>query len=127
MLQHLPSSETVRTLFPLSYPLTSLSVSGIYVEFPFGGILLDCGEGTLGQMYRLFGSDVAKVSKSCSLVRRFLCSSVLQKILNLKIVFLTHHHADHFCGVTRVLSYKKQVQFILLRLFMTSLFTLYPY
>lgn len=44
----------------LNFSFASL-VSSIFVEVPAGGILLDCGEGSLGQMYRLFGNDLDKV------------------------------------------------------------------
>lgn len=42
-----------------------------------GSILLDCGEGTYGQLYRHYGKYVDRV------------------LLQLKCVFISHIHADH--------------------------------
>lgn len=51
-----------------------------------GGILLDCGEGTLGQLRRRFGYDGLK--------------SVYEQ---LKMIFISHMHADHHLGLQAVL------------------------
>ena len=40
--------------------------------------LMDCGEGTYGQLYRHYGSE--------------LC---LKTLRSLKVVFISHLHADH--------------------------------
>ncbi|XP_072098212.1 zinc phosphodiesterase ELAC protein 2 [Mobula birostris] len=48
-------------------------------------ILLDCGEGTFGQLCRHYGNDVDRV----------LC--------NLSIIFVSHMHADHHTGLINVL------------------------
>ena len=42
-----------------------------------GSILLDCGEGTYGQLFRHYGRYVDRV------------------LLQLKCVFISHIHADH--------------------------------
>lgn len=42
-----------------------------------GSILLDCGEGTYGQLFRHYGRYVDRV------------------LLRLKCVFISHIHADH--------------------------------
>ena len=64
--------------------------SGILVELPHSvsedvqksWILLDCGEGTLGSMHRIFGESATK-----------------EIVKNLKMVWISHHHADHMLGV----------------------------
>jgi len=69
-------------------------VSATIVEVPnFGNILLDAGEGTLGQMYRRYGSE--------------LWSKVLSKT---KIMVISHMHADHHIGLRRVLEERLEVR-----------------
>ncbi|XP_032236963.2 zinc phosphodiesterase ELAC protein 2 [Nematostella vectensis] len=48
-------------------------------------VLLDCGEGTLGQLYRHYGN------KADDVIRRISC------------VFISHMHADHHLGLLSVL------------------------
>lgn len=55
-------------------------------------VLLDCGEGTLGQMKRFFG------------IQR--TDEILQ---NLKIIFVSHQHADHHLGLFNILKEKINV------------------
>ncbi|KAG8784449.1 hypothetical protein FRC15_003245 [Serendipita sp. 397] len=62
------------------------NVSGALVQIPgFGNILLDCGEGTYGQLRRHFGPQI---------------DTVLREI---KLVFLSHIHADHHLGISQLL------------------------
>jgi len=63
------------------------NVSAILVDIPqFGSLLLDVGEGTFGQLVRLFG---------------FNNTNTL--LMNLKCVFISHIHADHHLGLIRIL------------------------
>lgn len=63
------------------------NVSSLMIDmFERGGVMMDCGEGTWGQMVRLFGLEKA---------RRVLC--------DLKIIFISHMHADHHLGLLTVL------------------------
>lgn len=77
--------------------LTSISspssVSATHLDVPgYGGILLDCGEGTLGQLARSVGL------------------AELDKVLaDLKVVFISHMHADHHSGIIRLLAKRRQV------------------
>lgn len=48
-------------------------------------ILVDCGEGTYGQLWRQFGDSTAA------------------KIGALRCIWISHNHADHQCGLVRVL------------------------
>lgn len=71
-----------------SYP----SVSSLLLHFPDSkGILLDCGEGTLGQLYRQFGVDTPSVLR------------------NIHCVFISHIHADHHMGLSKLLSKRRKV------------------
>ncbi|CAH3015232.1 unnamed protein product [Porites evermanni] len=50
-----------------------------------GSILLDCGEGTYGQLFRHYGKCVDRV------------------LSQVKCVFISHIHADHHLGLIRIL------------------------
>ncbi len=65
------------------------NVTSIYVNrFAKGGMLLDCGEGTLGQLTRRFG---------LTRVQEVVCS--------LACVWVSHIHADHHAGLPRCMSH----------------------
>ncbi|KZV87031.1 hypothetical protein EXIGLDRAFT_840328 [Exidia glandulosa HHB12029] len=61
------------------------------VEIPnFGNVLLDCGEGSYGQLIRRYGHDqMAGVLRS------------------LRVVFISHNHGDHHIGLSRILSKRR--------------------
>lgn len=68
--------------------------SSIYIELDAGrnvpgnrvpAVLLDCGEGTFGQLWRQFGQGTST------------------RIANLQFIWISHHHADHQCGLVRIL------------------------
>jgi ribonuclease Z len=61
------------------------NVSSTLIHVSLGNILLDCGEGTLGQLFRVFGP---------------LLTEELRKI---KVIFISHLHADHHLGTIGVL------------------------
>jgi ribonuclease Z len=54
------------------------------------GILLDAGEGSYGQLYRRFGSRLDEVVK------------------NLKLVWISHIHADHHLGLIKFLTKRQE-------------------
>lgn len=65
-----------------SVPSKYRNVSGTLIRVPgIGNYLLDCGEGTLGQIRRLFGAEEA--------------ADVLR---NLRCIVISHPHADHHIG-----------------------------
>ncbi|KAI0826548.1 hypothetical protein BC628DRAFT_239357 [Trametes gibbosa] len=73
-------------------PTRSRNVSGTLIQIPGrGSILLDCGEGTWGQLARSFGNDPARTVGVWSVLR------------DLKCIFLSHMHGDHHMGVSKVL------------------------
>ena len=60
------------------------NVTGIYLDFfDKGGMLVDCGEGTYGQLKRKYGAQADEV------IRR------------LRLVWISHIHADHHAGLSR--------------------------
>jgi ribonuclease Z len=58
------------------------NVSSTLIQLSLGNVLLDCGEGTLGQLFRVFGP---------------LLTEELRKI---KVIFISHLHADHHLGIS---------------------------
>ncbi|ORX39176.1 hypothetical protein BD324DRAFT_618739 [Kockovaella imperatae] len=68
------------------------NVSATHLDIPdVGGILLDAGEGTTGQLYRRFGTELATVYE------------------NLKAIFISHMHGDHHLGIQSVLRERFQL------------------
>ena len=64
------------------------NVSGILLQSSRdGNLLLDCGEGTLCQLYQRFG-----VKHTEEVLRR------------LRLIFISHQHPDHYAGVPTILS-----------------------
>uniref|UniRef100_A0A7C9A5Q2 ribonuclease Z n=1 Tax=Opuntia streptacantha TaxID=393608 RepID=A0A7C9A5Q2_OPUST len=66
------------------------NVSSIYINlFSRGGLLFDCGEGTLGQLKRRFGIEGAD-----------------NVVKSLRCIWISHIHADHHSGLARILSFR---------------------
>jgi ribonuclease Z len=62
------------------------NVSATLVRVPgYGNYILDCGENTLGQMKRVFGAELPQVLK------------------DLKLIWISHLHADHHLGTASVI------------------------
>ncbi|KAI9726495.1 MAG: hypothetical protein M1828_001317 [Chrysothrix sp. TS-e1954] len=70
-----------------SHPSPHRNVSGSLVRVPnCGTYLLDCGEGTLGTLIRMYGEDGIK--------------PILR---DLKMIWISHMHADHHLGLVSVI------------------------
>lgn len=70
-----------------SHPSTHRNVSGTLVRVPgSGSYLLDAGEGTLGTLQRLFAPDDLKLM-----------------FQDLKMIWISHLHADHHLGTASVI------------------------
>lgn len=68
------------------------NVTGMYLHmFDRGGMMVDCGEGSLGQLRRRFG---------------VACDDI---VANLQAVWISHIHADHHVGLPRLLNARKQL------------------
>lgn len=72
-------------------PCKHRNVTGIYIEMTNNnGMLLDCGEGTIGQLIRSWKSKKRMDISSC--------------LINIKAAWISHPHADHHLGLIRLLS-----------------------
>lgn len=78
---------------------SSPPVSGTIIQIPnHGSILLDCGEGTWGQMVRHFGPDAFSNQGGVNDVLR-----------DLKCIFVSHIHGDHHMGLAKILARRRAV------------------
>jgi ribonuclease Z len=69
------------------------NVSGILVQMPGrGGCILDCGEGTLGQLRRRYGAAGADAL-----------------LASLRLIWISHIHADHHVGIISLLAARRRV------------------
>ncbi|CAN8269243.1 unnamed protein product [Cochlearia groenlandica] len=76
-----------------SQPSKYRNVTAIYIDlFSKGSILLDCGEGTLGQLKRRYGLEGAD-----------------EAVRNLKCIWISHIHADHHTGLARILARRREL------------------
>lgn len=55
-------------------------------------ILLDCGEGTCGQIYRYYGTQANNI------------------FANIRAVFISHLHVDHYTGCCELIRIRKKLQ-----------------
>ncbi|XP_016969832.2 ribonuclease Z, mitochondrial [Drosophila rhopaloa] len=75
-------------------PNKTRNVSSILIKTAIDAyVLLDCGEGTYGQIVRLYGSDQGK--------------HVLRQ---LKAIYVSHLHADHHIGLIGLLRDRRQLE-----------------
>ncbi|GLT53339.1 hypothetical protein SLA2020_266170 [Shorea laevis] len=76
-----------------SQPSKYRNVSSIYINlFSKGGLLLDCGEGTLGQLKRRYGVEGADYA-----------------VKGLRCIWISHIHADHHTGLARILALRRDL------------------
>ncbi|KAJ1982004.1 hypothetical protein H4R34_001865 [Dimargaris verticillata] len=83
-----------------SCPSKYRNVSANLLTIPHRGhALLDVGEGTLGQLYRLLGEE----QKDSGHHHPLLQTSVDQCIRDLHFIYVSHMHADHHLGLVGIL------------------------
>ncbi|KAK8178026.1 ribonuclease Z mitochondrial precursor [Phyllosticta citrichinensis] len=85
------NAEPIELLIPLgtgsAMPSLYRNVSATLVRVPgYGSYLLDCGEGTFGQLQRAF--EPAKL---------------IEIFKDLRMIYLSHPHADHILGIIPVI------------------------
>lgn len=82
-------------------PCKHRNVTGIFVGMnDDNGMLLDIGEGTVGQLIRSWRSTYSGDDK-CAYIRR--------SILGIKAAWISHPHADHHLGIVRLLSQRNSI------------------
>ena len=70
-----------------SMPAKYRNVSGLFLDQKTrGGVILDCGEGSFGQLCRLYGAETARA-----------------KVRDLRCAWISHIHADHHVGLPTIL------------------------
>ncbi|XP_010545682.1 PREDICTED: zinc phosphodiesterase ELAC protein 2 [Tarenaya hassleriana] len=76
-----------------SQPSKYRNVSAVYINlFSRGSLLLDCGEGTLGQLKRRYGLEGAD-----------------EAVRNMRCIWISHIHADHHAGLARILALRREL------------------
>ncbi|KAJ9568342.1 hypothetical protein OSB04_004308 [Centaurea solstitialis] len=76
-----------------SQPSKYRNVSSVFINlFSKGSLLLDCGEGTLGQLKRRYGIQGAD-----------------DAVKDLKFIWISHIHADHHTGLARILALRRDL------------------
>ena len=70
-----------------SAPAKYRNVSGLFLDQKTrGGLIVDCGEGSFGQLCRLYGAETARA-----------------KVRDLRCAWISHIHADHHVGLPTIL------------------------
>ncbi|KAK8201713.1 hypothetical protein IWZ01DRAFT_505018 [Phyllosticta capitalensis] len=81
-----PEAEVIPLGTGSALPSLYRNVSATLIRVPgYGSYLLDCGEGTLGQLQRAFSP-----------------SEFLEVMDELRLIYLSHSHADHILGTISV-------------------------
>jgi ribonuclease Z len=82
-----PEAEIITLGTGSALPSKYRNVSSTLVRVPgWGSLLFDCGENTLGQLKRVFSREELK-----------------QVLEELKLIFISHMHADHHLGTASVI------------------------
>ncbi|KAF4591050.1 hypothetical protein EYR40_009650 [Pleurotus pulmonarius] len=84
-------------------PTKYRNVSSTLIQIPkWGSILLDAGEGSWGQLVRLFGApNPEHVGQDVKNVETLL--------RDLRCIFVSHIHGDHHMGVAKILAKRRQL------------------
>ncbi len=91
------SGELIFTGTGSAIPCKHRNVTGMYLQMKNGnGILLDVGEGTIGQLIRVWKSNIPHDDDQDNYIRK--------QLLGIKALWISHPHADHHLGIVRFLS-----------------------
>ena len=89
-----PSEPSIFFLGTISMkPTQYRSASAIYVFIKGLGIMMDCAEGSYGQIYDHF-QTLDKINNA---------------ILKLRVIFITHIHGDHQLGIVKIMSEREKL------------------
>jgi ribonuclease BN (tRNA processing enzyme) len=72
-------------------------------------MLLDVGEGTMGQIWRMYGTAIATAANSSRTGTNASDTSAAAVLAGLRAIWISHPHADHYLGLPRVLSERQKV------------------
>jgi ribonuclease Z len=93
------NGELIFTGTGSAVPCKHRNVTGMYLRMQNGnGMLLDVGEGTVGQLLQSWRSTLSPTTTLIDEYRR--------QIKGIKAVWISHPHADHHLGLLRLLSEK---------------------
>ena len=99
--------ELVFTGTGSALPCKHRNVTGMYLQFKNGnGMLLDVGEGTVGQLLRSWESTAPENIQGNNVsIRNYF----REKICSIKAIWVSHPHADHHLGVLRFLTERTRI------------------
>lgn len=92
-------------------PGKTRNTSGILINFNHPkkfSVILDCGEDTYGQLIRLFGNSKAE-----------------EILMQLKLIYISHHHADHHIGLRDILHQRAKLTSDVVNLIMPASMNLF--
>ena len=89
-----PSISVVMLGTAAAAPTKTRNCSSIFVDLPDGGVLLDCGEGTFGQLVMYCGDE----NKAKNIVQ------------NIRMIWISHHHLDHHVGLWRLIEIRNALK-----------------
>jgi hypothetical protein len=82
--------------------------SGIYLHlFERGGLIMDCGSGTYGQV--MFLNFVPCFTYTLLQLFRRFGTEIAELMANLKCIWISHKHGDHHAGLIMLLEKRQQV------------------
>jgi len=93
-------------------PCKYRNVTGIFLKMPLGSMLMDCGEGSWGQLLKVAGErreqlfqPTANAAGDYAEAEKEIDREPVEVLLSrsIKLVWISHPHADHHLGLTRLL------------------------
>ncbi|KAI0076534.1 hypothetical protein K474DRAFT_1644863 [Panus rudis PR-1116 ss-1] len=95
-------------------PTKYRNMSATLIQIPkWGNILLDAGEGTWGQLTRMFGLSNSYQNQDQNQKQKQSgethTGGVWDVLRNMKCLYASHIHGDHHIGIAKILSKRKQM------------------